>query len=219
MPLPPHPVCIEYSSATGVVLVPGLEPVLLPSWFPIDPDHCLALLQTLLRSHYAWNAADELVPMRKYSLLVEFVRVVGADGQEICRWSVENERYARPPDQKGTRPTALIGKTAILKLAKALAEQDGYAWELDLATPFLDSYAPIRVQAFLLSEERRQQYLSRATADVQEARLNVLRSASRRRVAGQSPRGYPALGREAATPSGDGFFRFSVPQRRFATLP
>jgi len=49
-----------------------------------------------------------------------------------------------------------IDEAEVLKLAKALAAQDGFTWEFDLAGP-----AGPRGQHFL-SEDRRQEYLARA---------------------------------------------------------
>ena len=53
-------------------------------------------------------------------------------------------------------------QAAILKRAKELCEQDGFAWELDYAPPTGEPIIP-RVT---LSEEARQQYLARARAEL-----------------------------------------------------
>ena len=52
----------------------------------------------------------------------------------------------------------------VLKRAKAAAEQDGFTWEFGMPGAF---GAPLRRQHFL-SEERRQQYLERARADLRK---------------------------------------------------
>ena len=55
---------------------------------------------------------------------------------------------------------------AVLKRAKAAAEQDGFTWELDFGAPGAFG-APLRRQHFL-SENRRQEYLERARAELRK---------------------------------------------------
>jgi hypothetical protein len=56
--------------------------------------------------------------------------------------------------------------SAVLKRAKALAEQDGFTWEFDFGSPGVQGI-PLRGQHFL-SEERRQEYLERARVDMRK---------------------------------------------------
>jgi hypothetical protein len=59
----------------------------------------------------------------------------------------------------------LAGDEAIiLKRAKAIAAEEGFSWELDFSVPSHER-APLRGQHFL-SEDRRQEYLARARAEV-----------------------------------------------------
>ena len=55
---------------------------------------------------------------------------------------------------------------AVLKRAKAAAEQDGFTWEFNFGDPGARG-VPLKGQHFL-SEERRQQYLERARADLRK---------------------------------------------------
>jgi hypothetical protein len=55
-----------------------------------------------------------------------------------------------------------IDEAAVLKRAKELCEQDGYAWDLDYAPP---TAVPV-IPRVTLSEEARQQYLQRARAEL-----------------------------------------------------
>ena len=55
---------------------------------------------------------------------------------------------------------AAIDEAAILDRAKALAEQDGFAWEVN-AVASSDPQAPIKAQPYL-SDEARKRYLERA---------------------------------------------------------
>jgi hypothetical protein len=55
-----------------------------------------------------------------------------------------------------------LDEAEVLRLAKALAAQDGFTWEFDLAGP-----AGPRGQHFL-SEDRRQEYLARARDEMRK---------------------------------------------------
>jgi hypothetical protein len=55
-----------------------------------------------------------------------------------------------------------MDEVAVLKRAKELCEQDGYAWELDYSPPTAEPIIP----KVTLSEEARQQYLARARAEL-----------------------------------------------------
>jgi hypothetical protein len=55
-------------------------------------------------------------------------------------------------------------EATVLERAKARAAQDGFTWELDLFSPSAIR-APLRGQHFL-SEDRRQEYLERARAEL-----------------------------------------------------
>ena len=55
-------------------------------------------------------------------------------------------------------------EAAVLKLAKAAAERDGFTWEFNFGSPGAVGI-PLRGQHFL-SEERRQEYLARARAEL-----------------------------------------------------
>jgi hypothetical protein len=55
---------------------------------------------------------------------------------------------------------------AVLKRAKALAERDGFTWELDFGVPGAFG-APLRRQHFL-SREGQQEYLERARANLRK---------------------------------------------------
>jgi hypothetical protein len=55
-----------------------------------------------------------------------------------------------------------IDEAAVLKRAKELCEQDGYAWELDYSGPTAEPVIP----SVTLSKEARQEYLARARADL-----------------------------------------------------
>jgi hypothetical protein len=57
-------------------------------------------------------------------------------------------------------------EAAILERAKALAEQDGFAWELNFVAPSTP-YAPIKSQPYL-SEEGRKRYLGRARMELRK---------------------------------------------------
>jgi hypothetical protein len=59
-------------------------------------------------------------------------------------------------------------EAAVLKRAKAAAEQDGFTWELDFGAPG----APLRRQHFL-SKEHQQEYLERARADLRKEAGNA----------------------------------------------
>jgi hypothetical protein len=56
-------------------------------------------------------------------------------------------------------------EAAIEKRAKELAERDGYAWELEFKP--VVRYAPIRLKRLLVNEDRRQEYIARARAELQ----------------------------------------------------
>jgi hypothetical protein len=62
-------------------------------------------------------------------------------------------------------------QAAVLKRAKACAEQDGFTWELDFTSPSA-LRAPLRGLRFL-SEDRRQEYLERARADLRNEASNA----------------------------------------------
>jgi len=55
---------------------------------------------------------------------------------------------------------------AVLKQAKAAAEQDGFTWEFNFGSPGAIGI-PLKGQRFL-TEERRQRYLERARADLRK---------------------------------------------------
>jgi hypothetical protein len=55
-----------------------------------------------------------------------------------------------------------VDNAAVLKRAKELCEQDGYAWELDHTVPSAEPIIP----RITLSEEARQEYLTRARAEL-----------------------------------------------------
>ena len=61
--------------------------------------------------------------------------------------------------------------SAVLKRAKALAEQDGFTWELDFGVPGAFR-APLRRQHFL-SKDRQQGYLERARAGLHNEASNA----------------------------------------------
>jgi hypothetical protein len=61
--------------------------------------------------------------------------------------------------------------SAVLKRAKALAEQDGFTWELDFGVPGALG-APLRGQRFL-SKDRQQEYLERASAELRNEASNA----------------------------------------------
>ena len=60
---------------------------------------------------------------------------------------------------------------AVLSRGKALAAQDGFTWELDFSVPSAQR-APLRRQHFL-SEDRRQEYLELARAELRKEVGNV----------------------------------------------
>jgi hypothetical protein len=57
-------------------------------------------------------------------------------------------------------------EAAVLKRAKAAAEQDGFTWEFNFGSPGATGI-PLRGQHFL-SEERRRQYLDRARTELRK---------------------------------------------------
>jgi hypothetical protein len=57
-------------------------------------------------------------------------------------------------------------EAAVLKRAKAAAEQDGFTWEFNFGDPGARGI-PLRGQHFL-SEERRREYLDRARAELRK---------------------------------------------------
>jgi len=57
-------------------------------------------------------------------------------------------------------------EAAVLNRGKALAAEDGFTWEFDTAVPSAQR-APLRGQHFL-SEDRRQEYLARARAELRK---------------------------------------------------
>ena len=64
-----------------------------------------------------------------------------------------------------------VNEVAILKRAKELCEQDGFASELNFVTPSA-RYAPIKPQPYL-SDERRQQYIACARAELRKENDNA----------------------------------------------
>jgi hypothetical protein len=60
---------------------------------------------------------------------------------------------------------------AILERAKALANDDGFAWELDFGEPGLPR-AKVRGQHFL-SKDRQEEYLERARLELRKEVSNV----------------------------------------------
>jgi hypothetical protein len=61
---------------------------------------------------------------------------------------------------------AELDEAAVLSRGKALAAEDGFTWELDFTVPGAQR-APLRRQRFL-SEDRRQEYLERARAELRK---------------------------------------------------
>jgi hypothetical protein len=61
---------------------------------------------------------------------------------------------------------AKLDEAAVLKRGKELAAQDGFTWELDFTVPSAQR-TPLRGQHFL-SEDRRQEYLERARAELRK---------------------------------------------------
>jgi hypothetical protein len=61
---------------------------------------------------------------------------------------------------------AEIDEAAVLERAKALAEQDGYAWELNFVAPSAP-YAPIKSQPYL-GDEARKRYVERARFELRK---------------------------------------------------
>ena len=57
-------------------------------------------------------------------------------------------------------------EAAVLKRAKAVAEQDGFTWEFNFGDPGARR-TPLKGQHFL-SEERRQEYLERARVELRK---------------------------------------------------
>jgi hypothetical protein len=62
----------------------------------------------------------------------------------------------------------MLNETSVRRRAKALAEQDGFAWELNYRAPN-GRFAKINLQGQrYLDDEHRQQYLERARAELQK---------------------------------------------------
>jgi hypothetical protein len=61
---------------------------------------------------------------------------------------------------------AELDEAAVLSRGKALAAEDGFTWELDFTVPSARRTA-LRSQHFL-SEDRRQEYLERARAELRK---------------------------------------------------
>ena len=59
-------------------------------------------------------------------------------------------------------------EAAVVERAKALAKEDGFAWELDFGVPG----TPLRGQHFL-SKERQQEYLGRARVALRKEASNT----------------------------------------------
>jgi hypothetical protein len=59
-------------------------------------------------------------------------------------------------------------EAAVVERAKALAKEDGFAWELDFGVPG----TPLRGQHFL-SRDRQQEYLERARAEPHQEASNT----------------------------------------------
>jgi hypothetical protein len=59
-----------------------------------------------------------------------------------------------------------LNETSVLRRAKALAEQDGFAWELNYRARN-GQHAKINLQRYL-DDEHRQQYLERARAELRK---------------------------------------------------
>jgi len=68
--------------------------------------------------------------------------------------------------EAGTGAMAEIDEAAILERAKALAEKDGFAWQLDFVAPSAP-YAPIKSQPYL-SDEARKRYMERARFELRK---------------------------------------------------
>ena len=62
-------------------------------------------------------------------------------------------------------------EAAVLERAKALANEDGFTWELDFGAPGVPR-TKLRGQHFL-SKEQQQEYLERARADLRKAVSNT----------------------------------------------
>ena len=62
-------------------------------------------------------------------------------------------------------------KAAVLERAKALADGDGFTWELDFGAPGVPR-AKLRGQHFL-SKDRQEEYLERARAELRKAAGNT----------------------------------------------
>ena len=62
-------------------------------------------------------------------------------------------------------------EAAVLERAKALATKDGFTWELDFGVPGAPG-TPLRGQHFI-SEDRRQEYLERARAELRKESSNA----------------------------------------------
>ena len=60
---------------------------------------------------------------------------------------------------------------AVLERAKALANEDGFAWELDFGAPGVPR-TKLRGQHFL-SKDRQEEYLERARVDLGQAASNA----------------------------------------------
>jgi hypothetical protein len=84
------PARIEYALLSGETVDPFALPY--PYGYGISFNHCLALAQQCLSSY--WRTEDgKLRALRKYGKsnpLPQLVRVVGDNGAEICRWSVDD---------------------------------------------------------------------------------------------------------------------------------
>jgi hypothetical protein len=81
---------IEYCLLSGEVVDPF--PISYPYGYGISFRHCLTLAQQCLSTYWR-NEGGTLRAQRKYGRrnpLPELVRVVGDNGEEICRWSVDD---------------------------------------------------------------------------------------------------------------------------------
>jgi hypothetical protein len=72
---------------------------------------------------------------------------------------------------KGRKSMGEHDNAAVLKRAKAIANDDGFAWELDFGEPGLPR-AKVRGQHFL-SKDRQEEYLERARLELRKEVSNV----------------------------------------------
>jgi hypothetical protein len=81
------PYQILYSLLTGQSVDPG--PMPYPGDLGTTPQQCLTVIQTLLSRYWRLNAG-ELRPMVNGKNLPELLCVITENGDEICRWSIDD---------------------------------------------------------------------------------------------------------------------------------